>query len=138
MFDKIQEMPQHLRTQFLEDNADKVEETSYYRPLTEDDLHDRREVLADNSIKISELTDEKKAMTDEFKGKMNPLINANKKLLKDIKSRQEEVDGILYHVRNYDSGFMETYDDSGAIVATRKLRPNEKQNTIFNIAAKAN
>lgn len=125
------------RVQFLEDNSDKMESTMYFRPLSQDDLDAKRELLADNAIKLDELNDEKKAANDEFKGKMNPIIHKNKALLKEIKSRQEEVNGTIFHVANHDSGFMETYDCEGDIIATRKLRPGERQSSIFNVAAKA-
>lgn len=134
MIENLDKMPEHQRLQVLQDTADSVEETTYYRPLTSEDLDGKREQLAENSIKLSELEDEKKAATDSFKGQMKPLANANSKLLREIKSRQEQVKGTLYHLMNHDSGFMESYDKTGVLIATRRLTPKEKQKTIFNIS----
>lgn len=126
MIDNLQDLPDNERLQFLKDAAYKSEQTSYYRPLNEDDMNSKREELADNHIKLSELADEKKEMVDEFKGRMNPLINHNKSLLKDIKSRHEEVEGTLYYVPDMEAGVVETFDGNGLLINTRRIRPGEK------------
>lgn len=122
------------RLLLLQQNSDKIEETTYYKPLTQDELDVRRERLTDNAIKLSEYEDEKKEIMADFKSKSDPLAKENKMLLTEVKTRQAEVKGNLYHLANHDEGMMETYDGNGELISSRRLRPEEKQSqNIFNI-----
>ncbi len=67
------EVSQETRKQLLEQNADSIEVTEYFKPLTNEDLDIKREQLTDNAIKLSEFEDEKKEVMSEFKAKMDPL-----------------------------------------------------------------
>lgn len=126
------EVAQKERTTLLQENALKVEETTYQKVLSPDELAARREDLADNCIKLNQKEDELKLIKDSFKIEMDPLKNKNKELLTEIKTKQSTVDGILYHMPNHDEGMMETYDNEGYLIATRRLRPDEKQGNIFS------
>lgn len=101
--------------------------TKYYKPLTEDELAARREMLTDNCIKLGDLEEEKKLLTEKIKVKIDPLKEENKTLLLECRTRQAQVDGILYHMANHEEGYMETYDENGELLNSRKLRPEEKQ-----------
>ncbi len=121
------------RTMLLQDNAAKVEVTTYQRVLSLDELADRREDLADNCIKLNQKEDELKEIKDGFKVEMDPLKIKNKLLLTEIKTKQATVDGTLYHIANHEDQMMETYDNDGMLISTRRLRPDEKQGHIFSI-----
>jgi hypothetical protein len=126
------------RTMLLQENASKVEQTIYQKVLSPDELAARREDLADNCIKLNQFDDELKEVKDLFKLKMDPLKTLNKTLLTEIKTKQTSVDGILYHMANHDEGMMETYDGEGYLISTRRLRPEEKQGSIFSLAKASN
>lgn len=132
------EVSQETRLQLLQQNADHIEETTYFKPLTPDELDLRRELLTDNAIKLSEYEDEKKEIMNDFKTKMDPLAKQNKKLLTEVKTRQAEISGVLYLMANHDDGMMETYDANGELVSSRRLRPEEKQKNIFALSKTAN
>lgn len=117
----------------MQENAARVEQTSYQRALSQDELAARREDLADNCIKLNQFEDDLKDVKDSYKIKMDPLKASNKTLLVEIKTKQTKVDGILYHMANYDDGLMETYDSEGYIIGSRRLRPDEKQGIIFSL-----
>ncbi len=121
------------RLMVLQEQASKVEQTTYQKTLSADELAARREDLADDCIKLNQFEDELKEIKDGFKDKMDPLKAANKLRLTEIKTKQSTVDGTLYHVANHDSGMMETYDNEGLLVSSRRLRPEEKQGTIFSL-----
>lgn len=122
----------------LEQNADAIEETSYQKPLTQEELDMRRESLTDNCIKLSELEEEKKELVKGYKDRMDPLISDNKILMSEVRTRQSKVDGRLFHMKNHDTSMMETYDEEGFLVSTRRLRPDEKQKTIMSQLRAAN
>jgi hypothetical protein len=129
---------QKERTMLLQENATTVEQTKYQKVLSPDELAARREDLADNCIKLNQLEDELKEVKDHFKTKMDPLKTVNKTLLTEIKTKQQTVDGILYHMANHDEGMMETYDGEGYLISTRRLRPDEKQGSIFSLKTASN
>lgn len=121
------------RLMVLQESAAKVEQTTYQKSLSADELAARREDLADDCIKLNQFEDELKEIKDGFKDKMDPLKAANKLRLTEIKTKQSTVDGTLYHIANHDAGMMETYDNEGFLVSSRRLRPEEKQGTIFSL-----
>jgi len=121
------------RLSILQENAAKIEQTIYQKSLSQDELGARREDLADNCIRLNKFEDELKEVKDDFKFKMDPLKVHNKRLLTEIKTKQTEVDGTLFHMANHEDGMMETYDNEGFLIASRRLRPEEKQGTIFSL-----
>lgn len=122
------------RLMILQESAAKIEQTTYQKTLSADELAARREDLADDCIKLNQFEDELKEVKDDFKTKMDPLKAANKIRLTEIKTKQTSVDGTLFHLANYDEGMMETYDNEGFLISSRRLRPEEKQGTIFSMA----
>jgi hypothetical protein len=131
------DLPPKDRQRLLTENADRIEETTYFKPLSQDELDLRREKLTDNAILLSEFEDEKKDIMDTFKSKMKPLVDENKVIMEDVKRKQAEVTGKLFHMANHEEGLMETFDENGEFVSSRRLRPDEKQATIFTSLSKA-
>lgn len=125
------------RLMILQENSSKVEQTTYQKSLSADELAARREDLADNCIKLNQFEDELKEVKDDFKVKMDPLKATNKTLLTEIKTKQSTVDGTLYHMANHEDGMMETYDSEGFLIGSRRLRPEEKQGNIFSLGKTA-
>ena len=119
------------RLQALQLNADKVETTTYQKPLTEDDLNDRREIIADNCIKLNDLSEQKKDAVRTFKDTMDPLIQENNKILTQIRTKQVEAEGRLFHIANHESKMMETFDEEGLLVSSRRLKATEMQQDLF-------
>lgn len=121
------------RLMVLQESAAKVEQTTYQKSLSQEDLAARREDLADNCIKLNHFEDELADIKAKFKDDMDPLKQTNKRLLTEIKTKQTSVDGTLYHLANHEDGMMETYDNEGFLISSRRLRPEEKQGHIFSI-----
>ena len=114
----------------LKDNCDEAEDKSYVRNLTQEELDIKHEQLADNCIEVNTLNEELKAIKAQYKGKTEPLMAERSQLLRQIKTRQEEASGKLFHFFNHDDGMRYTYDESGDLVESRRLRPEEKQKRI--------
>ena len=126
------------RLMAMQESASKVEQTTYQKVLTPDELAARREDLADDCIKLNQFEDELKEIKDDFKSRMDPLKMANKARLTEIKTKQSSTDGTLYHIANHEDSMMETFDSEGLLISSRRLRPEEKQGTIFSLAKAAN
>lgn len=128
------ELSDKERIMIMQENAAKIEDTTYQKPLDADELAARREDLCDKSILLNQKDDELKVIKDQFKIETDPLKLAVKNLLTEIKTKQATVCGLLYHMANDADGMMETYDQNGDLVNSRRLRPEEKQQTrIFQI-----
>jgi hypothetical protein len=125
------------RLMIMQESAAKVEQTTYQKTLSADELAARREDLADDCIKLNQFEDELKEVKDDFKTKMDPLKAANKVRLTEIKTKQSSVDGTLFHLANYEDHMMETYDNDGFLISSRRLRPEEKQGSIFSLGKTA-
>ena len=126
------------RLNALKNNADQIEETTYERELTQDELDGKREMFVDNSIKISMLEDELNEHKANYKGKIDPIKLVNKVLQQEVKTKKQKVKGTLFHMANHTSGYMETYDETGELIGTRRLRPDEKQGHLFVAGRAAN
>lgn len=126
------------RLMAMQETAAKVEQTTYQKTLSAEELAARREDLADDCIKLNQFEDELKEVKGDFKSKMDPLKAANKIRLTEIKTKQSTTDGTLYHIANHEDSMMETYDNEGVLISSRRLRPEEKQGTIFSLGKTAN
>jgi hypothetical protein len=125
------------RLRILRDNHDS-EITKYYKQLTQHEMDVRREQLAENSINHFELSEQLKEVKADFKEKMEPLIRDNHKLMQEIKTGQAEVEGEIFFVADHEASMMETYNADGEMIASRRLKPEEKQQRISFLKPAAN
>lgn len=129
-----QEIPENDRFDFLKDNADAIEEIGYTHRFTPDELAQKKESLAETSIKINDIEIEKKDVMEGFKQDLKPLNETKQTLLDNIKKGSEyvvseECAKILYH----DEKMVGYYNKLGELVYSRPIMPQEMQKTIFNI-----
>ncbi|MGI6814563.1 hypothetical protein ACFX5L_09265 [Bacteroides sp. KG123] len=132
-----QEIPEKDRWGFLQDNADAVEEIGYTHRFTPDELAQKKELLAETSIKINDIEVEKKEVMDGYKEQLKPLNEEKQTLLENIKKGSEYVDNeecakILYHEEKM-AGY---YNKLGELVYSRPIMPQEMQKTVFSINRK--
>ena len=119
------------RVQMLADNADKTETGKYNKRLTQQEMDLRRELFTNNAITIGDLNEEKKQLVKEIKDKIDPLTATNDIIRSELKTGITVCSGIIYHIANHETGFMETYDEYGEFLTTRRLLPEEKQARIY-------
>mgnify|MGYP001776492822 FL=1 len=129
-----QEIPEQERWTFLQDNADAVEKIGYTHRFTPEELAQKKEQLAEVSIKINDIETEKKEVMEEYKERLKPMNGEKQKLLENIKKGseyvpEEECVKILYH----DEKMAGYYNRLGELVYSRPIMPQEMQKTIFNI-----
>jgi hypothetical protein len=119
------------RVKTLENSADKVEDFSYTKPFTPDQIKVFKDELASTMIDLSTIEEEFAVIKDEFKAKMKPLKTETKALLTDIKNKAEFVKEKCYVM--YEGGNAGYYNAEGVLVYQRPLLPGEKQKTIFSV-----
>lgn len=114
----------------LTEHCSSMEEANYFIDLSEEDLAERKHDLSENVVKLTDLKAELKEVTAEFKDKMKPLEVTQTDLLKQIRTRKQEINGKLYHIANHDNGMLETYTEDGNLYSSRRMRPDEKQGRV--------
>jgi flagellar motility protein MotE (MotC chaperone) len=125
MFAEEADLTERLR--LLNQNCDSKETTPYIRNLTQEELDFKRETHVDNCIELDRLNDELKIVKAEYKVKMEPVSEENKKLLRQIKTRQEELTGTIFNFSDFEEGMVNTYDENGEFVGSRRMKPEERQ-----------
>ena len=122
-----QEQPEEDRWQFIQDNADAIEEIGYTHRFTPEELAQKKESLAETSIEINDIEEEKKEVMQEYKKQLEPLVSKKKQLLEHIKKgsefrENEQCAKILYH----DERMVGYYNKLGELVyyATRNAKNN--------------
>lgn len=131
------ELKPEERFRVLKDNHDS-EQTKYFKQLSQHEMDQRREELADNSINYFELSEELAKVKGEFKRKMEPLTQSNQKIMHELKTGQAEVNGEIFFVPDFENSMMETYNSDGELIASRRLKPEEKQQRISFLKPAAN
>ena len=127
-----QEIPEKERWQFLQDNADAVEEIGYTHRFTPDELAQKKESLAETSIKINDIEIEKKEAMETFKAELKPLNEEKLKLLENIKNGSEyRAHEKCVKILDHDEKLAGYYNKLGELVYSRPIMPQEMQKTIF-------
>lgn len=129
MFSDIADPAERLR--LLKDNCDDREETHYFKPLNQNELDQRSEKIAVICIDIYKLEADLKTIKDEYKDKIDPLKIENKQLCNEFHTRQADIVGQLFHFKDLETGMMNTYNEEGEFIKSRRLQPNEKQGKLF-------
>lgn len=135
--DYLQGLSKQERIAVLQANATNINQGNYIKPLTADEIAARKDELAKTSILLMDLTEEFDKVKDAHKKQVKPLKETCNELLSDIRHGQTKVAGTTYDLPDYEAGIMETYNEDGEQIDVRKLRPNERQGGVFQMA-KAN
>ena len=118
---------------FMRDNADEVvEDYSYQRVLTEDELIEERERFAEVSIELEMLEEQKKIILDEIMEKIKAKKKVASKHLMLIRVGRQEVTGEAFIFRDEDEKKIGTYDMNGVLLSDRNMKPTEIQRKLFN------
>lgn len=119
---------------YLEDNADGIQEGyTYTRRLTEEELQALADEMGENAVKLMILEEKKRDFLDELKLETQPLQGRNKEITMSIRTKTEEVTGTVYEFRDHENGVVETFGADGEFLASRRMRPDEGQGTIYSM-----
>lgn len=125
------DVPPAQRLQVMLDNCFGHEKTSYQKDLSDEELDIKRETLTSNCIKVFKLEEEKKKAAQVFKDQIDPLRDETRLLASQVDTRKEEMSGTLFHFDDQENSIMNTYDEFGQFVSSRRLTPKEKQAKLF-------
>lgn len=111
----------------LEAVAYGIQEKSYTKNLTEEEIVERKDEYSEIAIQLSEVATQKKEAMDRFKELIKePKLKASM-LLESIKFKSEQKHGQLFLVDDQEDGIMYSFDTLGICVEVRPLTKEEKQ-----------
>lgn len=122
----------------LEAVAYGLEERSYTKNLTEEEVVERKDKYSEIGIKLSELATQKKEAMDRFKLLEKEPKEHAKDLLESIKYKSEQNFGRLFLVDDQEDGMMYSFDESGVCVDARQLTKSEKQTKLKSLKSGTN
>ena len=120
------EVDDQYRLEVMRSNFESKFET-YYKQLTEEEIEAKQASVSKNWITIFKKENELKQIKARFKEELDPLKDDNIKMLTEIDTGQEQVDGELFFMPDYEKNIMITYDAKGQYVSQRRLKPGENQ-----------
>jgi hypothetical protein len=127
----LQDLGRKERQETLENSADKIEEFSYTKPFTPDEIRLFKDDLSTNMIELNAIEDEFKVVKDQFKGQMKPIKEQTKVLLTNIKNKAAFVkERCFIMIEGNEAGY---YNADGVLVYQRPILQGEQQKTIFSV-----
>lgn len=81
------EYPEEQREKFLQDNCDDIQEVSYSKSFTPEELAKQREDLTDAAIKLADIEDERKEANAHYKEMMKPLQQKKSRGHRELKEK---------------------------------------------------
>lgn len=128
--EQVHSLPVQERMDVLEGICYQAKDENYLKKLSEEELIQKKEILAEVSIHLSELDGKKKMLLAELKAEAETPTEIKKEVLVAIKHKSELRNGILYYIDDQEAGMMYIFDADAVCVETRRLRQEEKQTTI--------
>lgn len=119
------------RKRFLKDNADSVEQKTYMKPFTPEQLQGHKEMLANTSIEINDIEEEAKAIANDFKQRLKPLKEQRGRMIENIRAKAELVTEVCFKFVNDEERMTYFYNENGDCIEARQCTADELQKTMF-------
>lgn len=125
------------RLEQLKNSADKIENFSYPRELSNGEIQELQSNLSQDMIFVDKEDQKLKVAKEVFKAATKPVKQQIAKNLQLIRSQVEEVSEDVYLLKDIEEGKMGYYSKDGILVFERNLRPDEMQYSIQDHLRKA-
>lgn len=126
------------RLEQLKNSADKAENFSYPRELSNGEIQELQNSLSQDMIFVDRKEQDLKVAKEIFKAATKPVKQTIAKNLQLIRTQVEEVSEEVYLLKDIEEGKMGYYSKDGILVFERNLRPDEMQYSIQEHLRKAN
>ena len=126
------------RLEQLKNSADKAENFSYPRELSNGEIQELQSNLSQDMIFVDKKEQDLKVAKEIFKSATKPVKQQIAKNLQLIRTQVEEVSEEVYLLKDIEEGKMGYYSKDGILVFERNLRPDEMQYSIQEHLRKAN
>lgn len=123
----FQDIPEEKREEFLKANCQRTEEKDIQKYFSGDELTQMRADLASNLIHIAKEDEKLNKAKDEYKANTKRQYDDNEVLTKNIRYGFQEVTTQVYVICDYDEAMVGYYDNTGNLLESRRMRPEERQ-----------
>jgi len=123
----FQNYNEEARREMLEDNASQVTLGHYTRKFSQAEKHQRQKRNAEIDIQLAEIREELDAFKISIKNRMSPLQEEKNKILEEIKSNGEYIEGKLYKIIDREAKEVGFYDEDGNLVEQRRMTKEDNQ-----------
>ena len=123
-------MQKHIDPAFLNDNADKTEEIEYFLEFTDEQLETFKGKIADTSLLISEIEEEKKQAASEYNERLKEPKAEIKELHSNYKDKGKLVNERCYMFIDPEANEVCYYNQLGNLVKFRDCKPEERQHRL--------
>lgn len=127
---RIKDLTEDERKTVLDGECFSVEESSYMKPLSDQELIEYRAEFSQVSIEISVIQDELKEIKENFKKRLEPLVTKVSSHLAAIKARGLWTKGRVYLMPDHENRVMHIVSSEGIVIDSRMMKPEERQMTI--------
>ena len=112
--------------------ATAVEDKTLLINFSDSEIAEMKDKYFDEVLKLSTISDEYKKIADEYKAKIKTIKAEMSVFVDNLKKGYKEELKEVFLVPDQDAGIMEYYTENGKLVESRKLRPSERQLTIYD------
>lgn len=127
---KLKNLPQSERETILIGESATVEEQTYLIPIDEPELSVIKDDLSMASVKKAYIDEEIRQAKEEFKARLEPLVDKISESIESLKSRSKKVTGKVYSLPDFENKMMHAVDSLGNVLNSRPLKPEERQRMI--------
>lgn len=120
------------RRQFMIDNADECEDKTFTKSLTAEELATLRVDHSENAVKIADLQSQLDAFKAGIKVQMKPLVEANAKILADLRMKGAIVTERCCKMIDREEGMVGFYTMEGVLIESRPATSDELDPTIIS------
>lgn len=132
-----QERPPEQRMMFIRDTCDKIEDFTYEKSYTNQDVEVFCDRLSKIMIDLKQMETELARIKKEHTEKIKPLKAEISDLLNSIKFRSKMVKEKVYIFIDYEKNEVGYYSAEGILVHRRQLKIDEHQRSIMSAARTA-
>ena len=130
--------PLNERAELLNDNCSKVEDITYNRNFTEEELTVMRHNLAENSVSIELSEEELDSVSAPIKEKIKLLQKKNANLISYLRNGYELCRESCFKFVYQELNETVYYNSEGLLVKRRPILPEERQKTIGDATRERN
>lgn len=115
------------RIQALKDNAEKMEDFSYFREYEPEELDLLKDYYFQDASELQKHEEVLSAAKAEFKLNADPLKARMKETFTGIRIKGRTVTEKVFLLADHDANMMEYYNEAGDMIHSRRMLPDERQ-----------
>lgn len=118
------------RLEALIENSNKQVDETIERPLTDDQIQNNKDRVAEIQTSKQEIEEKINAFVTPLKGDLKSIASETAQIIKQLRLGFIESEERLFLFFDQQSGDVDYYDSEGNFVKSRRMRPDEKQQAL--------